>query len=76
MDTMRETPSMSDNGSAADEPVDVRRALLVGLVGGVVAAAGYLLYQRLDEGQKETIKHTVVSFVQDKISEVRGQLKV
>ena len=59
-----------------DREIDARKALLAGLIGGIVATAGYLLYQRLEEEQKENIRATVVSFVQDKISEIRSQIKM
>lgn len=59
-----------------DSQIDGRKALLAGLIGGAIAAAGYVLYQRLEEEQKENIRNTVVGFVQDKISEIRSQIKM
>jgi|GEM_PF-2087644 len=83
MDTMRESPAPRP-GQAAEKPSyqndgdspDMRKALLAGLIGGVVASAGYMLYQRLEDEQKEAIKHSVMSFVQDRIGDIRSQLKI
>lgn len=77
MDSMTEFETQTRRESEPMDPeIDVRKALVAGLIGGVVATAGYLLYQRLEEEQRETIRNTVVSFVQDKLSEIRSQLKM
>ena len=69
-------PQNERKHESMDREIDARKALLAGLIGGIVATAGYLLYQRLEEEQKENIRATVVSFVQDKISEIRSQIKM
>jgi len=81
MDIMRESPAPNQAAGnlpyqSGDEAPDLRKALLAGLVGGIVASAGYLLYQRLEDEQKNAIRNTVVGFVQDKIGEIRSQLKM
>lgn len=78
MDSMTELEArpMKHEHPEPDDGPDARKALLAGLIGGVVATAGYLLYQRLEEEQKETIRNSVVGFVQEKISEIRSQLKM
>lgn len=78
MDAMTELEArpMEHEHHEPDDGPDPRKALLAGLIGGVVATAGYLLYQRLEEEQKETIRSSVVGFVQEKISEIRSQLKM
>lgn len=54
---------------------ELRKTLLAGLIGAVVAAAGYFIYSRLEDEQKEAIRQTVGKFVEDKIADVRSQLK-
>lgn len=54
---------------------DLKRTLLAGVIGAVVASAGYLIYSRLEEDQKQSIRQSVGKFVEDKISDVRSQLK-
>ncbi|MDQ6781706.1 MAG: hypothetical protein M3Z37_11215 [Candidatus Eremiobacteraeota bacterium] len=54
---------------------DMKRTLLAGLLGAVVASAGYLIYSRLEEDQKHALRQSVGKFVEDKISDVRSQLK-
>ncbi|MBV8284229.1 MAG: hypothetical protein JO175_06220, partial [Candidatus Eremiobacteraeota bacterium] len=52
------------------------KALLVGLLGGLVSAAGYLVYRRLPDEQRDRINQQVRSMVQDRISELRENLKI
>ena len=69
-------PNTEREREPMDSQIDGRKALLAGLIGAAIAAAGYVLYQRLGEEQKENIRNTVVGFVQDKISEIRSQIKM
>jgi len=54
---------------------DLKRTLLAGVIGAILASAGYLIYSRLEEDQKHAIRQSVGKFVEDKISDVRSQLK-
>jgi hypothetical protein len=66
-----EHDSHSDDGSG-----EVGKALLVGLLGGLVSAAGYLVYRRLPDEQREKINDQVRSMVQNRISEIRQNLNI
>ncbi len=52
-----------------------RATLMAGIIGAVVASAGYLIYSRLEDEQREALRESVGKFVQDKMSDVRSQLK-
>lgn len=55
---------------------EVGKALLVGLVGGLISAAGYLVYRRLPDEQKEKLHNQVRSMVQQRISEIRQNFNI
>ena len=55
---------------------DVGRTLLVGVVGGLLSAAGYLVYQRLPDDQKEKLQSQVRSMLQQRISEIRNNFNI
>jgi hypothetical protein len=69
------------NASASYEHADadgreVGKALLFGLLGGIVSAAGYLIYRRLPEDQKERINQQVRTLVQQRINELRQNFNI
>lgn len=70
-------PGYADDAGRRDDMRDgeIRKTLLAGVIGAVVGAAGYFIYQRLEDEQKEAIRQTVGKFVEDKIADVRSQLK-
>ena len=47
------------------------KALLVGLLGGLLSAAGYLVYQRLPEEQKERLNAQARTLLAQRISDLR-----
>jgi hypothetical protein len=55
---------------------EVGRALLVGLLGGLVSAAGYFVYRRLPEDQKERLHTQVRSQVAQRIAEIRQNFNI
>ncbi len=59
-----------------DATGEVGKALLVGFLGGLVSAAGYLVYKRLPDEQREKINHQVRSLVAQRISELRENLNI
>ena len=64
-------PERADEGEN-----EVGRALLVGLLGGLVSAAGYFVYRRLPEDQKERLHAQVRSQVAQRISEIRSNFNI
>jgi hypothetical protein len=66
--------------SYADQPrerdrveTELRRTLLAGFIGAVVAAGAYFIYSRLEDDQKEALRRIVGKFVGDKIADIRSQ---
>ena len=55
---------------------DAGRAILAGVVGGVVSAAGYLVYQRLPEDQKAKLQAQVRALVESRVNELRGRFNL
>jgi hypothetical protein len=55
---------------------EVGKALLVGLLGGLASAAGYFVYRRLPEDQKERLHSQVRTLVQQRISEIRSNFNI
>ncbi|HMD03176.1 MAG TPA: hypothetical protein VKG44_09465 [Candidatus Baltobacteraceae bacterium] len=53
---------------------DAGRTLLVGVLGGLASAAGYLIYTRLPEEHKEKLNQQVRTVVEARINEVRSRL--
>lgn len=69
-------PSYADeSGQRNHTEGELRKTLLAGVIGAVVAAAGYFIYSRLEEDQKDALRESVGKFVGDKIADVRSQLK-
>jgi hypothetical protein len=52
------------------------KAVLVGLLGGLVSAAGYLVYQRLPDEQKKRIQVQVRSLIETRINQLRQDLNI
>jgi hypothetical protein len=64
-------PKSDDDASS-----EVGKALLVGFLGGLVSAAGYLVYKRLPDEQRDKINHQVRSMIQQRIAELRENLNL
>jgi hypothetical protein len=54
---------------------DLRKTLLAGVIGAVVGAGAYFIYTRLEDEQKDMLRESVGKFVEEKIADVRSQLK-
>jgi len=63
------TKSNSSYEPAGDN--DVGRTLLVGVVGGLLSAAGYRVYQRLPDDQKEKLHGQVRGLLKPRLSKIR-----
>jgi len=71
-------PALSRDMRSRDDssPDELRHALLAGALGAVVASAGYLIYNRLEDEHKEALRRTVMKFVEEKVGDLRAQLKI
>jgi hypothetical protein len=64
-------PPTNDPGHNAPDPGDAGRTVMVGVLGGILSAAGYLVYQRLPEEQKDRLHRQVRGLLESRINEIR-----
>ncbi len=62
-----------DEGAGSKE---AGKALLAGVVGGLLSAVGYLVYQRLPEEQKDRLQQQAKQMLQQRINEVRQNFNI
>jgi hypothetical protein len=55
---------------------EIGKALLVGVLGGLVSAAAYLIYRRLPDDQKDRINAQVRTIVAQRITEIRENFNI
>ena len=65
-------PSKSSTGADSD----AGRTVLVGVLGGILSAAGYLVYQRLPDEQKERLHRQVRGMLESRINELRSNFNL
>jgi hypothetical protein len=64
-------PGPTGDGAGDAEAGEIGRALVVGLLGGLISAAGYMVYRRLPDEQKEKLHSQVRSVVAQRVNEFR-----
>jgi hypothetical protein len=52
------------------------RALLAGVLGGLASAAGYVVYSRLPEEQKDRLHRQVRTVIEARVNEIRSSLNL
>ncbi|GAC1578619.1 MAG: hypothetical protein NVS3B7_12310 [Candidatus Elarobacter sp.] len=65
--------SGTPGGSANTDP---GRTVLVGVLGGIISAAGYLVYQRLPDEQKDRLHKQVRGVLESRINELRSNFNL
>ena len=55
---------------------DAGRTVMVGVLGGILSAAGYLVYQRLPEEQKDRLHRQVRGLLESRINEIRQNFNI
>ncbi len=75
------TPPAEQQWPAGDRPGndvsnEAGKALLVGVLGGLAAAAGYLVFQRLPDDQKSRLQSQAKQLLQERIGEIRRNFNV
>jgi len=78
-DDLNGTAKMTPHDPYATTPPpssDAGRTALVGLLGGVLSAAGYLVYSRLPDDQKDRFNMQVRSLVESRVNELRGRFNI
>ena len=63
-----------DSGGPANQ--EAGRTVLVGVLGGIISAAGYLVYQRLPDEQKERLHRQVRGALEQRINELRSNFNL
>jgi len=66
-----ERPAHSDADAG-----EAGKVVLVGLLGGLLSAAGYLIYRRLPDEQKQRLHSQVRQIVQQRITEIRQNFNI
>lgn len=74
--TYAENASVSYENNEKEGSNEMGKALLVGVLGGLLSAAGYLVYQRLPEDQKERIQGQAKQMLQQRITELRQNFNI
>jgi hypothetical protein len=74
---------LNDNGPAPNHPdnppnaqPDAGRALLAGVVGGIVSAAAYLIYSRLPDEQRDRLHAQGRALLETRINELRSRFNI
>jgi hypothetical protein len=70
-----EIQSGTGNSSGAGN-TEAGRTVLVGVLGGIISAAGYLVYQRLPDEQKERLHRQVRGALEQRINELRSNFNL
>jgi hypothetical protein len=58
------------------EAGEAGKIVLVGVLGGLLSAAGYIIYRRLPEEQRQRLNAQARSFVQQRVTELRQNLNI
>jgi hypothetical protein len=62
--------------SPDDESGEAGKVLLVGVLGGLLSAAGYMIYRRLPDEQRDRLHKQVRSLVQQRVDELRRNFNI
>ena len=74
-------PDATGSGGSSLEPIkggtgDAGRTVLIGMLGGLLSAAGYVIYQRLPEDQKVRLQRQARSLLESRLSEIRSNFNI
>ncbi len=72
MSETTKTNALSNNSSSAE----AGRVILVGVLGGLASAAGYLVYMRLPDEQKERLNRQLRGLIESRINEIRANFNI
>ncbi len=65
-----------DDQHSEDDAGEAGKVVLVGILGGLLSAAGYMIYRRLPDEQKQRLNTQVRSVVQQRITELRQNFNI
>jgi hypothetical protein len=63
-------------GRADEDASEAGKIVLAGLLGGLLSAAGYMIYRRLPDEQKQRLHSQVRQIVQQRITEIRQNFNI
>jgi hypothetical protein len=70
-------PTSSSRSNSSDSGSnEAGKTLLVGILGGLLSAAGYMVYQRLPDDQKERLNKQVRATIESRLSEFRQNFNI
>jgi hypothetical protein len=69
---------LQNDSASAGGPnnTEAGRTVLVGVLGGIISAAGYLVYQRLPDEQKDRLHRQVRGLLESRINELRSNFNL
>jgi hypothetical protein len=62
--------------NAGPQQSDAGRTVLVGVLGGIISAAGYLVYQRLPDEQRDRLHRQVRGVLESRLNEIRQNFNI
>lgn len=68
--------AFGEKSSHDEDEGETGKVVLVGVLGGLLSAAGYLIYRRLPEEQKQRLHSQVRTLVQQRITEIRQNFNI
>jgi hypothetical protein len=69
-------PSTDPYLSHEDHSGEVGKTFLAGVVGGILSAAGYLVYTRLPDEQKERLHAQARQLIESRVNELRSRFNI
>ena len=68
--------AFGDKRSNDEDAGEAGKVVLAGILGGLLSAAGYLIYRRLPEEQRERLHSQVRTMVQERITDLRRNFNI
>jgi hypothetical protein len=68
--------ALNEKGPGDDDVGEAGKVLLVGILGGLLSAAGYMVYRRLPEEQRQRLNGQVRSMIAQRITELRQNFNI
>ena len=62
--------------SGAPASSEAGKTVLAGVLGGILSAAGYLVYTRLPDEQKDRLHAQARSLIESRVNELRGRFNI
>ena len=68
--------AFGEKRSDDDDAGEAGKVMLAGILGGLLSAAGYLIYRRLPDEQRERLHTQVRTMVQERITDLRRNFNI